>query len=269
MQPAKRCGMSRMSMKVALRALLVVVCLGPVSAFAETPRYVRVLYGPAPIQEWYRRPDPQVLVTVETGAVLEALDRENDWYWVIAPADGYGTRRAGWIKTSLVEPAPAPVRPPMTSSAEEAHASEEAASEPPAYDASSAASHADAVTMRSTPAAPSQVYTFEDVHFERDRYTLRQESMAALQSAVSALKSDPALTVMIQGHTCSLGDTAYNLGLGMRRATAVKDYLVSQGIAATRLHTISLGEEHAKHDNSQEATRQMNRRVAMVAEAEQ
>ena len=260
-----------MSMKLALRALLVVVCLGPVSAFAETPRYVRVLYGPAPIQEWYRRPDPQVLVMVETGTVLEALDREKDWYWVIAPADGYGTRRAGWIRTSLVEPAPAPapVRSSATSPDADQQASAEATSASPAYDASPAASHADTVTMRSTPAAPAQVYTFEDVHFERDRYTLRQESMAALQAAVTALKTDPALTVMIQGHTCSLGDTAYNLGLGMRRATAVKDYLVSQGIAATRLHTISLGEEHAKHDNSRETTRQLNRRVAVVAEAEQ
>jgi outer membrane protein OmpA-like peptidoglycan-associated protein len=258
-----------MSLKVALRALLVVVCLGPVSAFAETPRYVRVLYGPAPIQEWYRRPDPQVLVTVDTGTVLEALDREQDWYWVITPPDGYGTRRGGWIKTSLVEPAPAPVRPAAAIPAAEAQASAEAVSESPAYEASAEASHADTVTMRSAPAAPSQVYTFEDVHFERDRYTLRQESMAALQAAVTALKTDPALTVMIQGHTCSLGDPGYNLGLGMRRATAVKDYLVSQGIPATRLHTISLGEDHAKHDNSQEATRQLNRRVAVVAEAGQ
>lgn len=252
-------------MKVALRALLVVVCLGPVSAFAETPRYVRVLYGPAPIQEWYRRPDPQVLVMVETGTVLEALDREKDWYWVIAPADGYGTRRAGWIRTSLVEPAPAPVRSSATSPDADQQVSAEAASASPAYEAP-AASHADTVTMRSTPAAPAQVYTFEDVHFERDRYTLRQESMAALQAAVTALKTDPALTVMIQGHTCSLGDSAYNLGLGMRRATAVKDYLVSQGVDASRLSTSGYGESNPIASNDTADGRALNRRVELNLE---
>jgi OOP family OmpA-OmpF porin len=57
------------------------------------------------------------------------------------------------------------------------------------------------------------------------------------------------------------------MALGVRRATAVRDYLVSQGIAADRLHTASHGEDQPKHDNTSEETRRLNRRVAFVAES--
>ena len=68
----------------------------------------------------------------------------------------------------------------------------------------------------------------------------------------------------IEGHTCSLGTGAYNLALGNRRADAVKDYLVSAGVPADRLITVSQGEAGAEHDNSHEETRRLNRRVALV-----
>jgi OOP family OmpA-OmpF porin len=125
------------------------------------------------------------------------------------------------------------------------------------------------ITERPAAAATDSMRTvsrFDDVHFDRDRYSLRPEEMTALGAALTALKADPSLVVNIQGHTCSLGSEAYNLGLGLRRATAVKDYLVSQGIAADRLHLISLGEGHAKYDNSVEQTRHLNRRVTLVAQ---
>jgi outer membrane protein OmpA-like peptidoglycan-associated protein len=88
---------------------------------------------------------------------------------------------------------------------------------------------------------PVKNYTFEDVHFDFDRYTLRPEATRVLDEAVAALRDNPTLRVEIEGHTCSIGTAEYNLALGDRRANAVRDYLVSRGVSADRLHTISYG----------------------------
>ena len=127
----------------------------------------------------------------------------------------------------------------------------------------------DADATRVPGAAVRAAYTFEDVHFDRDRHDLRAEDIDLLRSVVAALKADPILAVNIEGYTCNLGTPAHNLALGVSRATAVRDYLVSQGIAAERLHTASRGEDQPKHDNSREETRRLNRRVAFVPESKQ
>lgn len=111
---------------------------------------------------------------------------------------------------------------------------------------------------------PAKVYTFEDVHFDFDRYTLRPEAVRVLEQAVSAMKEDASLRLTIEGNTCNIGTAEYNLALGERRATAVRDYLTQNGVAATRLQTVSYGEEKPKHDNSREETRRLNRRAALV-----
>jgi len=110
----------------------------------------------------------------------------------------------------------------------------------------------------------AKVYTFEDVHFDFDRYTLRQEATRVLEQAVAAMKQDPNLRLTIEGNTCSIGTAEYNLALGERRANAVRDYLTQNGVAAGRLQTVSYGEEKPKHDNSREETRRLNRRAALV-----
>jgi peptidoglycan-associated lipoprotein len=116
---------------------------------------------------------------------------------------------------------------------------------------------------------PVKNYTFEDVHFDFDRYTLRPEATRVLDEAVAALRENPTLRVEIEGHTCSIGTAEYNLALGDRRANAVRDYLVSRGVSAERLHTISYGEERPKYDNSREETRRLNRRAALVVNLRQ
>jgi outer membrane protein OmpA-like peptidoglycan-associated protein len=114
--------------------------------------------------------------------------------------------------------------------------------------------------VRPTP----RTYTFEDVHFDFDRYTLRPEATRVLDEAVNALRQDPTLRVLVEGHTCNIGTAEYNLALGDRRSNAVKDYLVSRGVTADRLQTVSYGEEKPKYDNAREETRRLNRRAALT-----
>ena len=122
---------------------------------------------------------------------------------------------------------------------------------------------ADAVNLQVTRPTP-RVYTFEDVHFDFDRYSLRPEATRVLDEAVTALRADPTLRIQIEGHTCNIGTAEYNLALGDRRATGVREYLTSRGVTADRLTTVSYGEERPKHDNAREETRRLNRRAALT-----
>ena len=107
-------------------------------------------------------------------------------------------------------------------------------------------------------------FKFEDVHFDFDRYSLRPEATRVLDEAVRALEENPELKIEIEGHTCNIGTAEYNLALGERRATSVRDYLTSRGVPADRLRTVSYGEERPKYDNAREETRRLNRRAALV-----
>ncbi|HET9706358.1 MAG TPA: OmpA family protein [Vicinamibacterales bacterium] len=122
----------------------------------------------------------------------------------------------------------------------------------------------DTVTVQViAPAAKKQI-TFEDVHFDFDRYSLRPEAARILDEAIKALQEDANLRITVEGHTCNIGTNEYNLALGERRSAAVRDYLQSRGINASRLQTVSYGEERPRHDNSREETRRLNRRAAMT-----
>ncbi len=113
-------------------------------------------------------------------------------------------------------------------------------------------------------AAPVASYRFDDVYFDFDRFTLRTEAQQVLDRAVTTLRANPALRIEIEGDTCNIGTSEYNLALGDRRANAVRDYLVRNGISSDRLRTVSYGEERAAHDNDREETRRLNRRAALV-----
>jgi peptidoglycan-associated lipoprotein len=121
----------------------------------------------------------------------------------------------------------------------------------------------DTVTIQVVAPARKE-FTFEDVHFDFDRYSLRTEATRGLDEAIKAMQEDPNLRITVEGHTCNIGTAEYNLALGERRANAVRDYLTSRGINANRLQTVSYGEERPKHDNSREETRRLNRRAALT-----
>jgi peptidoglycan-associated lipoprotein len=110
-----------------------------------------------------------------------------------------------------------------------------------------------------------ETITFEDVHFDFDRFNLRPDALKILDDAIAKLQANPMLNVTIEGHCDSIGTVEYNLALGERRANSVREYLVSRGIAAGRLRTVSYGEERPIADNSTAAGRAQNRRAHLMA----
>ena len=84
--------------------------------------------------------------------------------------------------------------------------------------------------------------------------------------ALKTLNDAPTLRLQIEGYTSPEGSPEYNKALGQRRAQAVRDYLTSRGISPARLTITSYGEERLKYDTTQEATRALNRRAALIVE---
>lgn len=101
------------------------------------------------------------------------------------------------------------------------------------------------------------------VTFETNSATLTGQSLGVLNDAAATLKRNSDLTVEAQGHTDSQGAESYNLALSQRRAEAVRDYLVREGVAADKLTAKGYGESQPVADNSTAAGRAENRRVVL------
>jgi peptidoglycan-associated lipoprotein len=111
---------------------------------------------------------------------------------------------------------------------------------------------------------PSEGGPLADVHFDYDRYDLKEEDRSTLQTNSQWLKEHATQKVEIEGHTDDRGTVEYNLALGAKRAKSVKDYLVSLGVAADRLSTISYGEELPLCREENESCWSRNRRAHSV-----
>ena len=117
---------------------------------------------------------------------------------------------------------------------------------------------------RGEPAVTSMSGPLPDVYFEFNRYDLSNDARAKLSAAADWLRDNPAVRVEIEGHCDELGSSEYNLALGAKRTYAVKDYLISLGIARSRLSTISYGEEIPVCHEPNEPCRRKNRRARFV-----
>ena len=106
-----------------------------------------------------------------------------------------------------------------------------------------------------------------DVYFELDRSEIRDDGRSILQRDADWLKRWTSTQVTIEGHCDSRGSGEYNLGLGSRRATAVKDYLVSLGVPAPRLTIVSKGKEQPVCTEEAENCWSQNRRGHFVITA--
>lgn len=98
------------------------------------------------------------------------------------------------------------------------------------------------------------------VQFDFDRYDLDAEDQTRLRAQAQWLNQYANRTITIEGHCDERGTREYNLGLGERRANAVRQYLLSQGVAAGRVKTISYGKERPLCVSSDDACWARNRR---------
>jgi len=103
-----------------------------------------------------------------------------------------------------------------------------------------------------------------DAYFDLDKADIRPDAHVALAKTAEFLKNYPQVKVTIEGHCDERGSTEYNLGLGDRRAAAVKQYLVSLGVSGDRMSTVSYGKEKPFCMESTEACWQQNRRGHFV-----
>ncbi len=100
----------------------------------------------------------------------------------------------------------------------------------------------------------------DDIHFDFDSSTLTSDAQLILKKKAEWLQNNPEATSTIEGHCDERGTGEYNLALGDRRATSAKNFLVDLGISASRLTTISYGEERPVDLGKNEEAWAKNRR---------
>ncbi len=98
------------------------------------------------------------------------------------------------------------------------------------------------------------------IHFDFDKANIRPEDASVLDQKVAILQANPNLRIRIAGHCDERGSDEYNLALGNRRATSAKQYVVSHGIDAGRIETVSYGEERPIDPGHNEEAWAKNRR---------
>lgn len=105
-----------------------------------------------------------------------------------------------------------------------------------------------------------------DAFFNYDESTLDSDAQSALSSSANWLKSSDGASygLLIQGHCDERGTEQYNLALGDRRANIAKDYLVTLGVDASRIRTVSYGEERPFEEGHDESSWAQNRRAHLV-----
>ena len=100
----------------------------------------------------------------------------------------------------------------------------------------------------------------ENIHFDFDKYVLTPQAMMILDDKAAYLREHSGVRVLVEGHCDDRGSNEYNLALGDRRANSAKNYLVKSGVAASRITTISYGEEQPLCRQQNESCWSRNRR---------
>ena len=108
----------------------------------------------------------------------------------------------------------------------------------------------------------------QDAYFDYDKNDIRDDARQALTKDADLLKrifaADPSFSVVIEGHCDERGSAEYNLGLGDRRATSAKDFLIGLGVPADKIRTISYGKERPVCTDASEDCYQRNRRAHLA-----
>ena len=184
-----------------------------------------------------------IVCVVSLAAALAGCAKRPATTQVVAPAPtgtGAATAAPPTTPSPVVTP-PAMAQPPSSG----------AAQQPPAPTAAA----------RPSPREFTAIAELKDVFFDFDRYDIRPEDARTLDSNAGWLKSNPNHLVLIEGHCDERGTNEYNLALGERRAKATMNYLVSQGVQASRITIISYGEERPTCSDRTESCWARNRRA--------
>ena len=104
------------------------------------------------------------------------------------------------------------------------------------------------------------------IYFATDKYDIDQTSIARLEKQAVWLNNHSELSITIEGNCDESGTREYNLGLGDRRANAVKNYLIALGVDASRLNTVSFGKERPVALGSDEESWTLNRNAQTVVQ---
>jgi len=162
----------------------------------------------------------------------------------------------------MLKPAPAPAPVPKAEAEAPTPVTPAPAEPAPAEPAPVVEAPAPAPVPAAAAAPTSEKVTFEaDAFFDFDKFALKPAGKAKLEDLVSKLEGTDLEVVVATGHTDSVGTDAYNLKLSMRRANAVKAFLVSKGIPADRIFTEGKGESKPVASNRTSEGRAKNRRV--------
>jgi peptidoglycan-associated lipoprotein len=110
-------------------------------------------------------------------------------------------------------------------------------------------------------AAPGQ---FEPVYFDYDSAQIRSDQQEKVNAVIDTMRSSPTGRIIVEGHCDERGSREYNLALGERRAQAVREYLIGQGVANDRIQTRSFGEENPAVAGHDENAYRYNRRAELL-----
>ena len=105
------------------------------------------------------------------------------------------------------------------------------------------------------------ISTSATIYFDFDKYNLTSRSIQTLRGVISAMQDNSSITLVLEGHADERGTREYNLALGQRRAEAVSDYLILNGIDKNRISVKSFGEEKPAFLGQNEISYAKNRRV--------
>ncbi len=119
---------------------------------------------------------------------------------------------------------------------------------------------AEEARRNATAIAAAKATLAQQIYFDYDKDEIRDDQKATLEAKIPILTLNTNLRIRIAGNTDSRGSDEYNLALGQRRAATVKRYLVSRGIAESRIETVSFGEERPAVQGENEEAWAKNRR---------
>ena len=165
---------------------------------------------------------------------------------------------SGCGKKKPVPPAPAP--PPATEATRPTNPPPPPPPPPAPRDTATPAPTEDEIFAKESLEQLNSQHPLGDAYFDLDSYEIRSDARPILQKNAGWMKHWTSTNVTVEGHGDSRGSAEYNLALGNRRATAVREYLASLGITADRIQIVSKGKEQPVCTEEVESCWQQNRR---------